>query len=139
MPLRVESSFGYVERFIRLVFGCPLEELDPAAVLADERQFFRMCRLIMMTEFRGMRQVAALLENRLVRRDPELMKIFQVVEKDEPSHCLPYQSWLEAKGGHQPGLRERLTDLWIHYSLVLIKIPLLFLNAFTPRVPQFPA
>ena len=139
MPLRVDSTFGYVDQFIRLIFRRPLDRLDQDAILADDRQFFRMCRLIMMTEFRGMKQVAALLGNRLIRRHPELEKIYRVIEKDEPSHCLPYRRWLEAKGGHQPGWEERLTDLWIHYSLMLLKIPLLFLRFGAPRLAEFPA
>ena len=138
MPLRVDSTFGYVDQFIQLIFRRPLDRLDPAAILSDEREFFRMCRLIMMTEFRGMKQVAALLGNRLIRRHPELMKIYRVIEQDEPSHCLPYQRWLESKGGHQPGWKERVTDLWIHYSLVVLKIPLLFLRRSTPRLAEFP-
>jgi hypothetical protein len=139
MPLRVDATFGYVDQFIRLIFRKPLDRLDPAAILRDDRQFFRMCRLIMMTEFRGMEQVAALLGNRLIRRNPDLEKIYRVIEKDEPSHCLPYQRWLETKGGHQPGWEERITDLWIHYSLMFLKIPLLFLRFGAPRLAHFPA
>jgi hypothetical protein len=139
MPLQVDSTFGYVDQFIRLIFRRPLDRLDQEAILADPRQFFRMCRLIMMTEFRGMKQVAALLSNRLIRRHPGLVRIYSVIEQDEPRHCLPYQRWLETKGSHLPGWEERLTDLWIHYSLMLLKIPLLFLRLGAPRLPQFPA
>jgi hypothetical protein len=139
MPLRVDATFGYVDQFIRLIFRRPIDRLDQAEILADDRQFFRMCRLIMMTEFRGMKQVAALLENRMIRRNPALQKIYRVIEQDEPSHCLPYQKWLEAKGSHQPGFQERVTDFWIHYSMILIKIPLLFLSRRTPRLAEFPA
>jgi len=138
MPLQVDATFGYVDQFIRLIFRQPLDRLDQEAILADDRQFFRMCRLIMMTEFRGMKQVASLLENRMIRRNPSLLRIYRVIEEDEPSHCLPYQRWLEAKGSHLPGFQERITDLWIHWSLVLIKFPLLFLNWRTPRLGEFP-
>ena len=139
MPIRVDSTFGYVDQFIRLIFRRPLDRIDPQAILGDDRQFFRMCRLIMMTEFRGMKQVAALLENRLIRRHADLMKIYRVIEQDEPSHCLPYRRWLETKGGHLPGWQERITDWWIHYSLLLLKIPILFLRIGAPRLAEFPA
>ena len=139
LPLKVDATLGYVDQFIRLVFRRPMKDLDTAAILGDEREFFRMCRLMMMTEFRGMKQVAALLNHGVIRRRPALMKIYRVIEQDEPSHCLPYQRWLESKGGHQPRWEERLIDLWIHYSLVLLKIPLLFLRRATPRLADFPA
>jgi hypothetical protein len=139
MPLKVDATFGYVDQFVRLIFRRSLEGLDQEAILADDRQFFSMCRLIMMTEFRGMKQVAALLGNRLIRRHPDLERIYRVIERDEPSHCIPYQRWLTTKGGHLPGFAERLADFWIHYSLVALKIPLLFLNVLTPRLREFPA
>lgn len=139
MPLQVNAAFGYVDQFIRLVFKSTPEDLDQETILGDDRQFFRMCRLIMMTEFRGMRQVEGLLRSRWIRRQPELERIYKVIEKDEPSHCIPYQSWLSARGGHQPGISERLADLFIHYSLVALKIPLLFFNRLTPRLKEFPA
>jgi len=41
--------------------------------------------------------------------------------------------------GHKPGLEERFTDLWVHYSLMLLKLPLLFANAPLPRLGAFPA
>lgn len=139
MPLRVDATFGYVDQFIRLIFRRAIKDLDTGAILADDREFFRMCRLIMMTEFRGMKQVAALLDHRVIRRRPALLKIYRVIEQDEPSHCFPYQRWLEARGGHLPRWEERLTDLWIHYSLALLKFPLLFLRRATPRLAEFPA
>jgi hypothetical protein len=138
MPLRVDATFGYVDQFIKLIFRRRLPELDQGTILSDDRQFFRMCRLIMMTEFRGMKQVAGLLKNRLIQRHPELERIYQVIERDEPSHCLPYQQWLEKKGGHQPGFIERLADFFVHYSLVVIKLPFLFFNVRTPRLQEFP-
>lgn len=139
MPLKVDSTFGYVDQFIQLIFRRRLGEIDQAAILADDRQFFRLCRLVMMTEFRGMKQVAGLLGNRMIQQNPELERIYRVIEKDEPSHCIPYQTWLEKRGSHLPGLAERLADLWIHYSLVLLKIPILFFSRRTPRLQEFPA
>lgn len=139
MPLQVDSTFGYVDLFVRLIFRRSVGSLNQEAVLGDDRQFFRLCRLVMMTEFRGMKQVAALLGNRLIRQQPDLDRIYRVIEKDEPSHCIPYQRWLKARGGHLPSFGERVADLWIHYSLVVLKIPLLFFNVRTPRLREFPA
>ena len=75
-----------------------------------------------------MRQVNTLLKSRLVRSDPVLVKIFKIVERDEPSHWQPYQEWLTRTGRPQAKWHERLTDFWIHRELLFIKLPLLFLN-----------
>lgn len=139
MPFLVDRTCGYIDRFVAIIFGRALEELDEPQLLADERLFFKLCRLIMMTEFRGMKQVAVLLRSRLVHRNDRLMRIFRVIERDEPSHCFPYQHWLRARGSHEPGFEERFTDLWVHYSLMLLKFPLVFLNAALPRRRAFPA
>ena len=138
MPLAVDRTCGYIDRFIGLIFGRSLEELDAKDIL-EEEQFFKLCRLVMMTEFRGMQQVAMLLRSRLVRQNPGLVRIFRVIERDEPSHCLPYQRWLQKRGGHLPGLEEQLTDIRIHYWLVLLKIPILFLSIGKSRLITFPA
>lgn len=139
MPLAVDRTYGYIDRFVLLVFGRSLEDLDEASILADERLFFKLCRLVMMTEFRGMKQVAVLLASPWVKRNERLMRIFRVIERDEPSHCFPYQRWLQGRGSHLPGFEERFSDFWIHYSLMLLKIPVLFLNVRTPRRAEFPA
>jgi hypothetical protein len=139
MPLAVGRTYGYIDQFVWLIFGRSLENLNEAQILANESLFFKLCRLVMMTEFRGMKQVARLLQSRVVRGNPHLLRIFRVIERDEPSHCFPYQRWLERQDSHLPGLEERFTDLWIHYSLMLLKIPILFLNPRTPRRDSFPA
>jgi len=139
MPLAVDRTCGYIDRFVGLIFGRALEELDAKDILEKEEQFFKLCRLVMMTEFRGMRQVARLLRSRLVRQNPGLVRIFRVIERDEPSHCLPYQRWLQKRGSHFPGLAEQFTDVWIHYSLILLKIPILFLSIRKSRLITFPA
>jgi hypothetical protein len=91
----------------------------------------------MMTEFRGMKQVDALLKNPLIKRHHLLFSVFRIIEKDEPSHCYPYQRWLEARKEHLPQFQEKVTDLWIHYSIVLIKAPMLFLNYRLKRMQCF--
>ncbi len=138
-PLAVEWSSGYVDRFVKLIFRKKLDELDTGAIIENDKLFFKLCRLVMMTEFRGMKQIDGLLRSSLIRRNSELLRIFRIVERDEPSHCYPYQQWLQSRGSHEPGLRERLTDLWVHYSLILLKFPVLFLNPFQPRLERFPA
>jgi hypothetical protein len=139
MPLAVDQTYGYIDQFVRLIFGRSLEDLDEPQILESETLFFKLCRLVMMTEFRGMKQVAVLLRARPVRANPNLTRIFRIIERDEPSHCYPYQQWLQLRGSHLPGFEEKFTDVWIHYSLMLLKIPALFLNLSTPRLAAFPA
>jgi hypothetical protein len=138
MPLAVDRTCGYIDQFVRLIFGRSLEELDEEQILDNEELFFKLCRLVMMTEFRGMQQVAVLLRSRIMGHNARLVRIFRVIERDEPSHCFPYQRWLQQRGSHLPGFEERFTDLWIHYSLMLIKIPILFVNLRMRRLTTFP-
>jgi hypothetical protein len=133
MPYSVDRACGHIDRLIRLTFGCHIDDLDTEAVVADGALFNRLCRIIMLTEMRGMRTVDILLRNGLVKSDRALMKIFKVVERDEPSHWMPYQAWLARHGGGKPRLSERLCDFWVHMSLILAKLPLLFLD---PRLPR---
>jgi hypothetical protein len=87
----------------------------------------------MLTEMRGMKQVDTLLKSPLVRSDPVLMRIFRIIERDEPSHWEPYRDWL-ARTGRQPARwHERAIDFWIHRELLFVKLPFLFLNPWLPR------
>jgi len=79
------------------------------------------------------------LRSRIIRQNPGLVRIFRVIERDEPSHCLPYQRWLQKRGTHLPGWEEQLTDAAIHYWLMLLKIPILFLSIRKSRLVTFPA
>jgi hypothetical protein len=133
-PIVIGSSNGYIDRFVKLIFRQKLDELDPKEILNNDKRFFRLCRLVMMTEFRGMKQVDSLLRSSVIQQRDELMRIFRIIERDEPTHCFPYQRWLQTKGSHEPGLRERLADWWIHYSLVGIKFPMLYINIFRQTV-----
>jgi hypothetical protein len=63
-----------------------------------------------------------------VRQDKALIRIFQVIEKDEPSHWAPYDGWLQAHGRRQPSWWERTIDRFIHSELLLLKLPVLFLT-----------
>lgn len=139
MPYEVGKEAGYVDRLVGNALGCALEELDAEKVLGDREEFFKICRLVMMTEFRGMKQVGNILKSRLVKRDPSLVKIFSVVQRDEPSHCLPYQAWLERFQSHRPRLKEKVADAVAHYSLMLYRLPLLFMNFRLKPLERFPA
>ena len=132
-PYQVHRTCAHIDRFIRIMFGCGIDELDAERVIHSPRLFFRLCRVIMLTEMRGMRQVEILLRSKLIRSERPLLKIFRVIERDEPDHWRPYQGWLEKQSARMPGLRERLADAWVHRSLMLVKFPLLILNPFLRR------
>ncbi|HSG34486.1 MAG TPA: ferritin-like domain-containing protein [Sphingomonadaceae bacterium] len=138
MPLKVDRTCGHIDHFILAVFGCPIDELDTAEIVADPRKFARLCRVIMLTEQRGMRQVEVLLRNPHVRSNKALLRIFEVVEKDEPSHWQPYLHWLELHGRAKARWREVWSDYWIHKSLMLLKFPALFLRRRAARLRQWP-
>jgi hypothetical protein len=137
MPLRVDRSCGHIDRFIEKIFGCTIDDLDTAAIIADPALFEKLCRVILLTEQRGMAQVAVLLRNRAVRSDAVLLKIFKIIEIDEPSHWQPYAAWLQANNKITARWRERAADFWIHKSLLLIKLPAIFFNPRTPRMTQW--
>ncbi|NOU04156.1 MAG: ferritin-like domain-containing protein [Novosphingobium sp.] len=138
MPLRVDSGVGHIDRFIQWVFHCTIEELDTGAIVAAPEEFERLCRVIMLTEQRGYRQVEIILKNRLIMSDPVMKKIFEIVHKDEPDHFLPYQNWLERQGRATAKWNERAADWCIHKVLMLVKLPALFLDAGRPRMERWP-
>ncbi len=133
MPFAVDKSCGHIDRFIRLAFGCDIDDLDTGAVAASESLFQKLCRVIMITEIRGMNQLDVLLQNFAVKSDPSLVRIFEVIRKDEPSHWQPYARWLKANGGRRPLISELAADYAVHKSLVLWKVPSLYANASLRR------
>ncbi len=133
MPFAVDKSCGHIDRLIRLTFGCSIDELDTDAVTADDGLFFRLCRIIMITEIRGMNQLDILLEDKLVTSDARLKKIFEVIRVDEPSHWTPYRDWLEKNDGGKPKWNELTADWAVHKSLVFWKVPSVYLNPTMPR------
>ncbi|MBO6527991.1 ferritin-like domain-containing protein [Erythrobacter sp.] len=139
MPLKVDRTCGHIDHFIETIFGCTIDELDTQAIVADGDEFEKLCRVIMITEQRGMEQVEVLLRNRHIRSDKALRRIFEVVERDETSHWMPYDSWLRAHGRRpKPRWREKWTDYWIHKSLMLVKLPAVFLDRKNPRLAGWP-
>ncbi|NMB81440.1 MAG: ferritin-like domain-containing protein [Ignavibacteria bacterium] len=137
LPSIVTKKYGYIDLFVKHIFKEDLKTLDQNRIINDENEFMKLCRLIMMTEFRGMKQVKTLLKSPLIKRSESLIKIFKVVEKDEPTHCYPYQYWLKKFNSHEPRLKEKLVDLWIHYSLMLFKVPVLLFNGKLKRMNGF--
>jgi hypothetical protein len=138
MPIAVDRAFGHIDHFISIMFGKPIEELDTEQIVANEGLFEKLCRVIMLTEQRGMAQVETLLRNPHVLGDPKLRKIFQIIERDEPSHWMPYEEWLARNGRRQPRRWEKLVDLRIHGELMLLRIPVIFLNWRAKRRETWP-
>jgi hypothetical protein len=89
--------------------------------------------VISLTEQRGMKQVNILLRHPLVKHDKALIRIFKVIEKDEPSHWAPYDGWIRAHGGRDPKWWERAVDTFIHSELIFLKLPILFFNPWLKR------
>jgi hypothetical protein len=133
MPLRVDRTCGHIDRFVEIMFRRTIDDLDTEAVIASDDQFEKLCRVISLTEQRGYKQVDILLRHPLVTGDKVLMRIFRIIEKDEPSHWAPYDGWLKANGKRDPKWWERAIDTFIHSELLFLKLPVLFLNPFVKR------
>jgi hypothetical protein len=138
MPLAVDRTCGHIDRFVGIMFRSRIDELEPCRVIHDDRLFERLCRVISLTEKRGHRQVRILLDSPIVREDRRLVKIFRIIEQDEPSHWAPYDGWLEAHGRRQARWWERAIDGWIHAELLFLKLPALFLNPRLRRRSAWP-
>ena len=128
MPYAVDRTCGHIDRFVRIMFRSTIDDLDPGLVIGRSDLFERLCRVIALTERRGHRQVEILLRHPIVRSDRGLMKIFRIVEEDEPSHWAPYEGWLAAHGKRPPAWWERAIDRFSHSELLMLKLPALFLN-----------
>jgi hypothetical protein len=137
MPFAVDSACGHIDRFVGIMFGRRIEDLDRHAVVSDDRLFGRLCRVISLTEKRGFRQVEILLRDPHVLGDRRLTKIFRIIEQDEPSHWAPYEAWLESRGMRTANWWERLVDGFIHSELLLLKLPVLFLYPRLKRRHRF--
>lgn len=138
MPLALDRRVGHIDRFIAKAFGCSIDRLDTREVATNPALFDRLLRVIALTERRGLWQVGVLLRNRWVRSDPVLVRMFTIIERDEPDHFLPYERWLETHSRSLPRWTERWTDFWIHRALVLGRIPAIFLDPDLPRMRHWP-
>jgi len=110
MPFAVDRTCGHIDRFVAIMFGSTIDNLDPLTVIGRDHFFERMCRVISLTEQRGHRQVEILLRHPIVQSDGRLMKIFRIIEQDEPSHWAPYEEWLQTHRARQPSWWERAID-----------------------------
>jgi hypothetical protein len=133
MPFVVDRTCGHIDRLIGLTFGTTIDDLDTDAIVADESLFNKLCRVIVLTEQRGQRTLEILLRSPAVLSDPLLVKIFQVIRKDEPDHWQPYHAWLERHGDSKPKWTERVADWLVHRSLVSVKLPILFMSPWLAR------
>ena len=138
MPFALDRAFGHIDRFIEIMFRTSIDRLDTQAIIDRDALFERLCRVIALTERRGYRQVEVLLRHPLVRDDKALIKIFTIIEKDEPSHWTPYEGWLKAHARRQPKWWERTIDSFIHGELLFVKLPFLFLRPGLRRRADWP-
>ena len=139
MPYATNAWCGYCDQIVKLNFGVFLDELSPLALIQNDNDFFRLCRLIMITEKRGMKQVDVVLHHWLFCHDPALKNIFTIIQKDEPSHCFPYQAWLKHHRQSEESWREFFSDIYINYSLMLWKLPWLVINPWLKTLTEFPS
>jgi len=137
MPYAVDRACGHIDRFVAIMFAKRIDDLDHMAVVNSKELFGRLCRVISLTERRGYRQVEILLKNSHVLSDRQLVKIFKVIEQDEPSHWAPYEGWLEANHARKDRWWERAIDRYIHSELLMLKIPVLFVHPWLKRRTRF--
>jgi len=133
MPLMVDRTCGHIDRFVEIMFRRRIDDLDTTKVIGNDELFGRLCRVISLTEQRGMKQVDILLKHPLVKHDKTLIRIFRIIEKDEPSHWAPYDNWLRTHGVRDPKWWEKAVDTFIHSELIVLKLPFLFFNPFIRR------
>lgn len=138
MPLAIDRTCGHIDRFVEIMFGSTIDQLDTAKIMMCDRQFERMCRVVSLTERRGYRQVETLLRHPLVQTDRALVKIFTIIRADEPSHWQPYERWIRVRGGRDPLWWERAIDTLIHSELLFVKLPALFLTPGLQRRTEWP-
>jgi hypothetical protein len=133
MPFAVGKSIGYFDALSRVLMGRK-DEMD-----LNDKNFAKLCRAIVTTEYRGIHQVDTMLNWRSIANDERLYRIFQVIKVDEPSHFIPYSEWLKKHGHRGPSRLEKIADWVIHYSIATFVIPIHFLNFRLKRVDAFAA
>ena len=126
MPLAVDRTCGHIDRFVEIIFGSRIDDLDEQALIGDDDNFEKLCRVVALTERRGFQQVEILLRHPYIRSDLTLTKIFNIIRRDEPRHWSPYEAWLDRNGRRDAAWWERAIDRFIHSELLLLKLPILF-------------
>lgn len=139
MPLHVDASVGYIDRLVQSVTGTAIDGIDFGAAVREEAELERLLRLIVLTERRGLAQVRALLGAQRLLLDRELRAMFEVIERDEPSHFEPYAGWLAARGRAASSLREAAADALTHGAIVAWQLPALVCDPSPKRIAAFPA
>ena len=91
MPYAIDRTCGHIDRFVEIMFRSRIDDLDEEALIGDDRNFEKMCRVIALTERRGYRQLEILLRHPTVLADRSLTKIFAIIKVDEPRHWSPYR------------------------------------------------
>jgi len=138
MPLFVDRTCGHIDRFIEIMFGRRIDDLDTPALVRDPRHFEKLCRVVSLTERRGYRQLEILLRHPVVLADRQLTKIYEIIREDEPRHWAPYEAWLKRNARREPSWWERMIDGFIHSELLVIKLPILFLSPKLTRRAAWP-
>jgi len=136
MPFILKPSNGYISQLIKKTMGKTLDEFN-LTLPVESNYLVQLFRLIILTESRGLKQVKSLLRNRLIKQHTMINQIFKTIEVDEPSHFLPYQKFLTNKKVTLYNRKEIFSDYWVHYCIVLLKFPTLYINPFLNRSQQF--
>lgn len=139
MPLRVDADAGYIDRLVHAVTGESLDAIDLDHAVAHEATLQRLFRLVVLTERRGLTQVRWLLRLGPLVLDRDMRAMFEVVERDEPSHFMPYQAWLAQHAAPEARPGERFADMCTHVAIVWAHVPRLICDPRVPRLEAFPA
>ncbi|MCL6683152.1 ferritin-like domain-containing protein [Sphingomonas alba] len=137
MPIFVDRTCGHIDRFVELLFGTRINELDIETFVQSHADFAKLCRVIALTERRGFKQVEILLKHPAILADPQLTKIFRIIKQDEPRHWKPYEAWLKHHQDRIPAWWERAIDRLIHSELLFLKLPVLFFSPGLKRRSEF--
>ena len=97
MPLKVDRTCGHIDRFVEIMFRPPSTSSTPGG---DRRRPPVRKAVPGDLADRAARLQAGRDPARAIRwsgDDKALIKIFRVIEQDEPSHWAPYDGWLKAQ------------------------------------------
>ena len=139
MPIAVDRTCGHIDRFVGIMFR--LGNRRPRS--ASNRRSRRPVRAhvpgdLAHRETRATGRSRFCCATRSWLTTAALMKIFRIIERDEPSHWAPYDDWLRAHGRRRPSCWERAIDAFIHGELLLLKLPILFMTPQLNRRDKWP-